>query len=151
MSRYSCAVLHGSALVVLGVPYSSTCSCKGWPLATDLFEVSGGWTGICCCIEVAISDSGRSCCVVWSGGGSAESAPPFVNLVDIVGGGSWGVAMGSTGCTTAAVLEVTSTPWSLLKSSRMIGSETVADELVGLEEVAGGWLVEGAVDGVKGV
>ena len=61
------------------------------------------------------------------------------------------MATGSTGGTTAAVLEVTSTPWSPLKSSQMRESDTVADELDGLEEVAGGRPVEGAVDGVKEV
>ena len=61
------------------------------------------------------------------------------------------MATGSTGGTTASVLEVTSTPWSPPKSSWMRGSDTVADELDGLEEVAGGRPVEGVVDGVREV
>ena len=51
----------------------------------------------------------------------------------------------------AAVLEVTSAPWSPPKSSRIKESDTVADELDRLGEVACGRLVEGAVDGVNEV
>ena len=55
------------------------------------------------------------------------------------------MATGSTGGTTAAVLEVTSIPWSPPKRSRINESDRVADELDGLGEVAGGQPVGRAV------
>ena len=62
----------------------------------------------------------------------------FAHWVNIVDKETWGAPTGSTGGTTVAVLESTSASWSLPKSSRMSGSDTVADELDGTDEVGGG-------------
>ena len=151
MSRYNCAGLKCAAFGVLGAPCSAVCSCEDWPMATARPEVSGGWTGVCCCTEVAISGSGRSYCVVCSVEGAAESAPTVACWTEIVGRESRDVATGSTGGTMVVVLEVTSAQWSPPKSSRINESDIVAEEVDGLGEVARGRLVEGAVDGVNKV